>query len=92
MRDEPLRAGNCVACGAALSHALVREVRHYEQTRLLEVTCGRCERTFLAVHVEDHSANALQMEDVLVAAKALRSASSLKDLFGTADFDIADAA
>ena len=31
--------GRCKACGTTLERAVVREVRHYEETRLLEVTC-----------------------------------------------------
>ena len=44
--------GSCKACGTTLDRALVREVRHYEETRLLEVTCAGCERRFLAIQVE----------------------------------------
>src|SRR5207247_38995 len=63
--------GSCKACGTTLDRALVREVRHYEQTRLLDVICGGCERHFLAIQVEA-KIEALKAEDVTEAA-ALRS-------------------
>jgi hypothetical protein len=83
--------GNCEACGTALEHALVREVRHYEDTRLLNVTCGRCERQFLAISVET-VVDALKIEDVALAAEELASARSLSDLFAPGDLDLPDAA
>ena len=83
--------GDCKACGATLEHALVREVRHYEETRLLEVTCGRCENQFLAIQVET-TVDALSVDDVAFAAEQLAWARSLSDLFSTSDLDLPDAA
>jgi hypothetical protein len=84
--------GSCKACGTTLDRALVREVRHYEETRLLEVTCGGCERQFLAVQVEAAAIDPLRMEDVIEAAEQLAWARSLSDLFGPSDLDLPDAA
>lgn len=83
--------GNCKACGTTLDRALVREVRHYEETRLLEVTCGGCDRKFMAIHVEP-AIDALKVEDVADAAVQLEWARSLSDLFGPRDLDLPDAA
>lgn len=83
--------GSCKACGTTLDRALVREVRHYEETRLLEVTCGGCERQFLAVQVEAAAIDALTMEDVLEAAERLAWARWLSDLFAPRDLDLTDA-
>ncbi|MDQ2911794.1 MAG: hypothetical protein M3T56_00875 [Chloroflexota bacterium] len=79
--------GSCKACGTAL----VREVRHYEETRLLEVTCGGCERQLLAIQVEA-AIDALKIEDVAEAAEQLAWARSLSDLFPPGDLDLPDAA
>lgn len=84
--------GTCKACGTTLQRALVREVRHYEETRLLEVTCGGCERQFLAIQVEATAIDALTVEDVVEAAERLVWARTLSDLFGPADLDLPDAA
>ena len=84
--------GRCKACGTTLDHALVREVRHYEETRLLEVTCGGCERQFLAVQVYAAAIDALKIEDVVEAADQLAWARSLSDLFSPGDLDLSDAA
>ena len=84
--------GSCKACGTTLDHALVREVRHYEETRLLEVTCGGCERQFLAVQVYVAPIDALKDEDVVEAAEQLSWARSLSDLFSPGDLDLPDAA
>ena len=84
--------GSCRACGTTLDRALVREVRHFEETRLLEVTCGGCERQFLAIHVEAVAIDALTVEDVAEAADQLASARSLSDLFAPGDLDVPDAA
>src|ERR1700694_3792413 len=84
--------GKCKACGTTLERALVREVRHYEETRLLEVTCGGCERQFLAIQVEPVSIDALRLEDVAEAAERLAWARSLSDLFAPGDLDLPDAA
>ena len=83
--------GSCKACGMTLEHALVREVRHYEETRLLEVTCGACERRFFAIQVEAIF-DALKVEDVERAADQLAWARSLSDLFAPGDLDLPDAA
>jgi hypothetical protein len=69
----------------------VREIRHYEETRLLEVTCARCERQFLAIQVETH-VDPLQVEDVAAAAEELARARTLSDLFAPADLNLSDAA
>jgi len=84
--------GSCKACGTTLDRALVREVRHYEETRLLEVTCGGCERQFLAVQVYPAPVDALKVEDVAEAADQLAWARSLSDLFPPGDLDLPDAA
>ncbi len=83
--------GNCKACGTTLDRALVREIRHYEETRLLEVTCGGCERQFLAIRVET-AVDALTIEDVTAAVEQLAEARSLSDLFAPGDLDLPDAA
>jgi hypothetical protein len=85
MRESSLRPGECAACGTALSRALVREVRHYELTRLLEVTCASCERTFLAIEIDGREPNAIEVEDVAQAATALARAETLSDLFDPSD-------
>ena len=84
--------GSCKACGTTLQHALVREVRHYEETRLLEVTCAGCERQFLAIQVQAAASDALKVEDVAEAAERLAWARSLSDLFAPGDLDLPDAA
>ena len=84
--------GSCKACGTTLERAAMREVRHFEETRLLEVTCGGCKRTFLAIHVEAFPIDAVNMEDVIEAAEQLSSARSLSDLFPPGDLDLPDAA
>ena len=83
--------GSCTDCGTPLARAAVREIRHYEETRLLEVTCGTCERQFLAIQVET-PVDALQIEDVAAAVEQLANARSLSDLFAPADLDLSDAA
>ena len=84
--------GSYKACGTTLDRALVREVRHYEETRLLEVTCGGCERQFLAVQTQAAAIDALRMEDVVEAAEQLAWARSLSDLFALDDLELPDAA
>ena len=84
--------GSCKACGTTLERALVREVRHYEETRLLEVTCAGCERQFLAIQVEAGASDALKVEDVAEAAEQLALARSLSDLFAPGDLDLPEAA
>ena len=83
--------GRCTVCGTTLKRALVREVRHYEETRLLKVTCGGCERQFMAIQVE-LAIEALSAEDVAEAADRLECARSLSDLFAPYDLDLPDAA
>ena len=92
MKDLSLRSGKCSGCGTSLSRALLREVRHYELTRLFEVTCVGCEATFLAVEAEDHREGAIEIDDVRASAKALATARSLSDLFDPSDLDFPDAA
>jgi len=91
VREAPLLTGHCADCGAALARALVREVRHYEEMRVLEVTCGLCERRFVAIDAGDQRASPLQVEDVTSASARLAAARSLADLFGAPDFDVSDA-
>ncbi|MGH2472255.1 MAG: hypothetical protein ACRDG6_07610 [Candidatus Limnocylindria bacterium] len=81
----------CSECGTSLQRAALREIRHYEETRLVEVTCGGCERQFLAIQVETQ-VDALQIEDVAAAIEQLANARSLSDLFGPDDLHIPDAA
>ena len=83
--------GSCKACGTTLERALVREVRHYDETRLLEVTCSGCDRQFFAIQVEV-ALDALKIEDVAQAAEQLVWARSLEDLFDPSDLDLPDAA
>ena len=75
-------SGICSQCGASLERAIVREVRHYEETRLMQVTCGGCEQSFYAVATEKPRANAISFEEVIVAARALDRVRSLAQLFG----------
>jgi hypothetical protein len=75
-------SGACSRCGTSLERAIVREVRHYEETRLMQVTCAGCEQSFFAVATETPRANAISFEDVIVAARALDQARSLAQLFG----------
>ena len=91
VNDAEGLTGSCKACGTRLDRALVREVRHYEETRLLDVICGGCERHFLAIQVEA-KIEALKAEDVAEAAAQLASARSLSDLFAQGDLDLPDAA
>ena len=92
MHELSVRHGRCTGCGAKLSRALVREIRHYELTRLLEVTCSSCERTFLAVEADGRQEGGIQIEDVAAAATKLASAKRLSDLFTPSDLDMQDAA
>jgi RNase P subunit RPR2 len=84
--------GSCKDCGTTLNRALVREVRHFEDTRLLEVTCGGCERRFLAIQIEAVPIVALNVVDVAEAAEQLELARSLSELFAPSDLDLPDAA
>ena len=81
--------GSCKACGTTLERA--REVRHDEETRLVEVTCGGCDRKFMAIQVEV-ALDALKVEDVAEAAEQLAFARSLSDLFAPGDLDLPEAA
>jgi len=74
--------GACSRCGASLERAIVREVRHYEQTRLMQVTCTACEQSFYAVATGVPRVDAISFEEVIVAARALDQARSLAQLFG----------
>jgi len=75
-------SGACRQCGASLERAKVREVRHYEETRLMQVTCAACERSFFAVATEAPRANPISFDEVVLAARALDQARSLSQLFG----------
>lgn len=75
-------SGVCSRCGASLERAIVREVRHYEETRLMQVTCVGCEQSFFAVATESPRRSAISFEEVIVAARALDQARSLAQLFG----------
>jgi len=75
-------SGACSRCGASLERAIVREVRHYEETRLMQVTCARCEESFFAVATDGPRATAISFDEVIVAARALDQARSLAQLFG----------
>ena len=90
MRDYELK-GVCGVCGTTLSHALVREVRHYEETRLLQITCGGCERQFLAIDVLRKPPEPVRIEDVAAASRRLAVVHKLADLF-EGDFTSPDAA
>ncbi len=74
--------GVCVQCGSSLERAIVREVRHYEETRLMQVNCAGCEQSFFAVATETPPAKPISFEKVIVAARALDQARSLSQLFG----------
>ena len=75
-------SGACNRCGASLERAIVREVRHYEEARLMQVTCAACERSFFAVATEAPRANPISFDEVVLAARALDQARSLSQLFG----------
>jgi len=92
MHKGPLLTGICGDCGASLGRALVREIRHYEETRLLEVMCGLCERRFMVIDTVDRRGDALQVEDVVAASAKLAAARSLADLFDGVSVDFPDAA
>jgi hypothetical protein len=75
-------SGACSRCGTSLERAIVREVRHYEETRLMQVTCAGCEESFFAVATDGPRANAISFDEVILAARALDRARSLTQLFG----------
>src|SRR3989442_10651889 len=83
--------GSCKACGTTLDRALVREVRHYEETRLLEVICGGCERHLLAIQVEA-KIETLNAENVAEGAGHRAWARLLSDLFAPGDLHLPHAA
>ena len=74
-------SGACSRCGSSLERAIVREVRHYEETRLVQVTCAGCEQSFYAVAI-DRERDAISFEEMIVAARTLDQARSLAQLFG----------
>lgn len=74
-------SGQCRQCGAPLTHAIVREVRHHGETRLMRVTCAGCEESFYAVATDRPRPDSISFEDVIVAARALDQARSLAQLF-----------
>ena len=78
--DAPL-GGMCRQCGSSLARALVREVRHYEDTRLMQVTCVGCEESFFAVADDSPTSDSISVEDVAIAARSLAQARSLSQLF-----------
>ena len=73
---------------ASGDHALTRPP---EETRLLEVTCGGCDRQFREIQVEV-ALDALKVEDVAKAADQLAFARSLSDLFAPGALDLPEAA
>ncbi|MDP9245756.1 MAG: hypothetical protein M3O64_03805 [Chloroflexota bacterium] len=79
--DASSLSGVCGQCGSPLAQALVREVRHYEETRLMQVTCVACERSFFAVATDKPSRDSISIEEVAFAARALDRARSLSQLF-----------
>jgi hypothetical protein len=90
--NDPLADATCSTCHATLARALVREVRHYEETRLVEITCGLCEHSFLAIWVDGANRDAVGEEDVLNAAAMLADARGLTDLMSPSDLAIDEAA
>jgi hypothetical protein len=78
--DAASLSGVCAQCGSSLERALVREVRHYEETRLMQVTCARCEESFFAV-ATNATPDAISFDDVIHAARALDQARVLSELF-----------
>ena len=89
---NPLADASCATCHATLSRALVREVRHYEETRLVEITCVSCERSFLAIWVDRAAQDAIGHEDVANASAMLADARRLSDIMSPSDLGLDDAA
>jgi hypothetical protein len=89
---NPLAGATCSTCRGTLSKALVREVRHYEETRLVEITCVFCERSFLAIWVDAVAHDAIGHEDVATAAAMLADAQRLSDIMNPRDLGLEDAA
>jgi hypothetical protein len=89
---HPFADANCSVCRATLSRALVRDVRHYEETRLVEITCASCENSFLAICVDSASQDAVRHEDVVIAAAMLADARGLSDIMSPSDLALDDAA
>lgn len=90
MNETPPLSGNCSECGTALARAIVREVRHYDETQLLQVTCGGCERTSLAVYTRAAARAPFTLDDVRSASAKLAHVRSLSELFDLGD--LSDAA
>ena len=89
---NPLANATCSTCRATLARALVRDVRHYEETRLVEITCGFCEHSFLAIWVDSADQNAVREEDVRNAAAMLAAARGLSDFMSPSDLALDEAA
>ncbi len=89
---NPLKDATCSTCRATLARALVREVRHYEETRLVEITCGSCEHSFLAIWVDREAKGVIGHEDVATAAALLAGARRLSDLMSPSDLALDEAA
>lgn len=91
MKNPPANSP-CPTCRATLAKALVREVRHYEETRLVEVTCGFCENSFFAIQVDSAAHDAVRHEDVVIAAALLAEARALTDIISPNDLALDEAA
>ena len=89
---QPLTDSACPTCHATLSKALLRDVRHYEETRLVEVTCVLCENSFFAVMVDSTAQDPVRQEDVLMAAAMLADARALSDILDPRDISLDEAA
>ncbi len=80
--DAELRlTGACGVCATSLERALLRVVRHYQETELVEITCVGCESVFLAVVCDAPTSDAFDVNDVADAAVRLSAAQRLSDLF-----------
>jgi hypothetical protein len=89
---QPLTESACPTCHATLSRALLRDVRHYEETRLVEVTCVHCENSFFAVMVDGAGPDPVREDDVLMAAAMLADARALSDILSPNDLSLDEAA
>ena len=89
---NPLADATCSTCRATLARAWVREVRHYEETRLVEITCVSCERSFLAIWVDREAQDVIGHEDVANASAMLADARRLSDIMSPSDLRLDDAA
>jgi phage FluMu protein Com len=45
--DLLCRSGVCRACNTSLARASIRQLRHQGQNHLVELTCPRCQQSFL---------------------------------------------